>query len=62
VARLAAYISSIDLTEQDGKTRLVMTEVYPTKEALDVALEGMGEGMPETFEQLAEFLAARGTA
>lgn len=55
-------ISSIDLTEQDGKTRLVMTEVYPTKEALDVAIEGMGEGMPETFEQLAEFLAARGTA
>jgi uncharacterized protein YndB with AHSA1/START domain len=55
-------ISSIDLTEQDGRTRLVMTEVYPTKEALDVAIEGMGEGMPETFEQLAEFLAARGTA
>ena len=37
-----------------------MTEVYPTKEALDVALEGMDEGMPETLEQLAEFLAARG--
>jgi len=54
-------ISSIDLTEQNGKTRLVMTEVYPTKEALDVALEGIGEGMPETFDQLAEFLAARGT-
>jgi uncharacterized protein YndB with AHSA1/START domain len=55
-------ISSIDLMEEDGKTRLVMTEAYPTKEALDAALEGMGEGMPETFEQLAEFLAARATA
>jgi len=41
----------------DAPARLVMTEVYPTKEALDVAIEGMGEGMPETFEQLAEFLA-----
>lgn len=55
-------ISSLDLTEQNGKTHLVMTEVYPTQQALDASIQGMDEGMPETFEQLAEFLAIRGTS
>lgn len=54
--------SSIDLTEQDGKTLLVMTEVYPTKQALDDGIAGMCEGMPETFDQLAEYLATRTAA
>jgi hypothetical protein len=37
-----------------------MRELYPSKEALDIAIEGMDEAMPETFEQLDQFLIARG--
>jgi uncharacterized protein YndB with AHSA1/START domain len=53
-------ITTVTFEEQDGKTLLVMSELYPSKEALERAMEGMDEAMPETFEQLDEFLAARG--
>jgi uncharacterized protein YndB with AHSA1/START domain len=54
-------VTTVTFEEQDGKTLLVMRELYPTKEALDIAIEGMDEAMPETFAQLDEFLLARGT-
>ena len=42
--------------EKDGKTLLVLHELYPSKEALDEAFVGMEDGMPEQFEQLDELL------
>ena len=53
-------VTTVTFEEKDGKTLLVMREDYPSKSALDVAIEGMDEAMPETFEQLDEFLIARG--
>lgn len=53
-------VTTVTFEEQDGKTLLVMRELYPSKEALDAAIEGMDEAMPETFEQLDAFLLARG--
>ena len=35
-----------------------MSELYPTKQAVENAVEGMEEAMPETFAQLDEFLLA----
>ena len=55
-------VTTVTFEERDGRTLLVMSELYPTKQALDVALEGMDEAMPETFRQLDAFLAARGAA
>jgi hypothetical protein len=37
-----------------------MSNLYPSKQALNIAIGGMDEMMPETFEQLDEFLAAGG--
>ena len=54
-------VTTVTFEEKDGKTLLVMSELYPSKQALDIAMEGMDEAMPEAFEQLDEFLAARGS-
>lgn len=56
-----AAVTTVTFEEKDGKTRLVLRELYPSKEALDETLAGMEEGMPEQFEQLDELLAALGT-
>ena len=53
-------VTTVTFEEKEGKTLLVMRELYPSKQALDMATEGMEEAMPETFEQLDEFLVARG--
>ena len=53
-------VTTVTFEEKDGKTLLVMRELYPSKQALETAIEGMDEAMPETFEQLDEILAARG--
>jgi uncharacterized protein YndB with AHSA1/START domain len=55
-------VTTVTFEEEDGKTLLVMSELYPSKQALDMAIEGMDEAMPETFDQLDEFLMARGAA
>lgn len=49
-------LTTVTFEEKDGKTLLVMSELYPSKQALDTAIEGMDEAMPETFGQLDEFL------
>ena len=43
--------------EKDGKTLLVMRELYPSKEALDAAGTGAADATHETFVQLDELLA-----
>ena len=40
-----------------GATRLTLHELYPSSEALDEALLGMADGMPEQFGQLDDLLA-----
>jgi len=52
-------ITTVLLEELDGTTRLEMHEVYPNRQACEDSAGGMEEGIPESFEQLAEFLAAR---
>lgn len=56
-----AAVTTVTFEEKDGKTRLVLRELYPSKEALDEALAGMEEGMPEQFEQLDELLVSLST-
>lgn len=50
-------VTTVTLEERDGGTLLVMSELYPTKEALDAAGTGAAEATHETFAQLDELLA-----
>ena len=51
-------VTTVTFEETAGRTRVVMHELHPSKEALDEA-GGAAEGAVESFEQLAEFLAER---
>jgi uncharacterized protein YndB with AHSA1/START domain len=53
----AGSVTTVTFEERDGKTLLVMSELYPTKEALDAAGTGAQEATYETFGQLDELLA-----
>ena len=56
-------ITTVTFEEKDGKTLLVMRDLYPSKEALDGAIaSGSTAGMGETFEQLDELLVALGAS
>jgi uncharacterized protein YndB with AHSA1/START domain len=55
-------VTTVTFEEQDGKTLLVLHELYPSKEALDESLAGMEGGMPEQFEQLDELLVTLGAS
>src|SRR5262249_30444737 len=55
-------VTTLTFEEKGGKTLLVMHELYPSKEALDRAIAGMEDGMPETFEQLDELLVTLGAS
>jgi hypothetical protein len=49
----------VTFEESDGKTLVTFHELYPTEAALDEALAGSAEALPEQFAQLDEFLAGR---
>ena len=49
-------VTTVTFEEKNGKTIVVVTELYPTKEALDAAGLGAQEAMRETFAQLDELL------
>ena len=49
-------VTTVTFEENDGKTLLVLHELYPSKEALDAAGTGAAEALVETFEQLDELL------
>jgi uncharacterized protein YndB with AHSA1/START domain len=51
-------VTTVTFEEKNGKTTLLLSELYPTKEALDAAGTGAQEAMNETFGQLDELLAA----
>jgi uncharacterized protein YndB with AHSA1/START domain len=55
-------VTTVTFEEEDGKTLLVLRELYPSKEALDDAIIGMEDAMPEQFEQLDELLVTLGTS
>ena len=51
-------ITTVTFEEKDGRTLLVLHDLYPSKEALDDAIaSGATSGMPETLDQLDEFVA-----
>ena len=52
-------VTTVTFEEKNGKTTLVMSELYPTKEALDAAGTGAQEALNETFGQLDDLLASR---
>jgi uncharacterized protein YndB with AHSA1/START domain len=57
----AGAVTTVTLEEKDGKTLLVMSDLYPSKEALDEAIaSGSTCGTGETFDQLEELLATLG--
>ncbi|MEF0941865.1 SRPBCC family protein [Rhizobium sp. BR 362] len=53
-------VTTVTFKEEDGRTLLVLQEVYPSKEALDQSFVGMEDAMPEQFGQLDELLITLG--
>src|ERR1043165_5537294 len=49
-------VTTVTLTETDGKTLVVVRELHPSKEALDADGGGAADAMHETFGQLDELL------
>jgi uncharacterized protein YndB with AHSA1/START domain len=51
-------VTTATFEEKDGVTRVVVHELYPSKEALDQAMaDGSTTGWDEQFQQLDEILA-----
>lgn len=55
-------VTTVTFAEKDGKTLLTLSELYPSKKALDHAFDGMEGGMPEQFDQLDELLVTLGAS
>ena len=49
-------VTTVTFEEEDGRTLLVLSELYPSKEALDEAGTGAADAMQESFGQLDELL------
>jgi len=59
----AEQVCTLVLQEENGKTHLTLTAVYPSKEARDGALaSGMEEGVKAGYNQLDELLSAKVSA
>lgn len=58
----AGSTTTLTLTESNDHTLMVLTERYPSREALDAAGTGAQDAMHETFNQLDELLAAISTS
>lgn len=56
---IARSVTTVTLEDKGGRTLLVMSELYPSKEALD-AEGGAADATHETFAQLDELLATLG--
>jgi hypothetical protein len=50
----------VTFEDQGGRTLVTFHEIYPTKEALEEALQGSAAGLPEQLEQLDELLSSIG--
>ncbi len=53
-------VTTVTFEEKGGGTLLVLTELYPSREALDESFVGMEDTMPEQFEQLDDLLVTLG--
>jgi len=53
-------VTSVSFEERGSSTRVVMHDLYPSKEAPDAILAGMEAGMSEALEQLDEFVVSLG--
>ena len=53
-------VTTVTFEDQGGKTLLNLHEVYPSKEALEEALQGGAAALPEQLEQLDELLSSIG--
>ena len=53
-------VTTVTFEDQGGITLLKFHEVYPSKEALEEALQGSAAGLPEQLEQLDELLSSMG--
>lgn len=53
-------VTTVTFEGQGGKTLLNFHEIYPSKEALEEALQGSAAGLPEQLEQLDDLLASMG--
>jgi uncharacterized protein YndB with AHSA1/START domain len=52
-------IVTVTFDERDGRTQVVLHQLFPSKQALDGAVaSGMEQGMRETYEQLEELVAS----
>jgi uncharacterized protein YndB with AHSA1/START domain len=53
-------LNTLVLTEEDGKTTITSTVLYPSKEARDAAFDtGMKDGASESFDRLEEYLRTK---
>jgi uncharacterized protein YndB with AHSA1/START domain len=52
-------VTTVTFEENAGKTLVTLHELYPTTAALEEALAGSAEGLPEQFAQLDELLAGK---
>ncbi|HEX4711955.1 SRPBCC family protein [Phenylobacterium sp.] len=56
-------VTTVTFEEKDGKTLVVLHDLYPSKEALDGAIaSGSTGGWPEQFEQLDDLLTTLGAS
>jgi uncharacterized protein YndB with AHSA1/START domain len=53
-------ITTVTFEDRGGKTLLTFREIYPSKEALEEALQGSAVALPEQLDQLDEMLASIG--
>ena len=54
-------VTTATFEERAGKTLLVLSDLYPSKEALDAAIaSGSTSGMSETLDQLDELVVTQG--
>ncbi|ACI58132.1 Activator of Hsp90 ATPase 1 family protein (plasmid) [Rhizobium leguminosarum bv. trifolii WSM2304] len=51
-------ITTVTFEDQGGRTLLKFHETYPSKQALEEALQGSAAALPEQLEQLDELLSA----
>ena len=50
-------VTTVTFEDQGGKTLVNFHEIYPSKEALEEALQGSAAGLPEQLDQLDELLS-----
>jgi uncharacterized protein YndB with AHSA1/START domain len=51
-------VTTVTFEDRGGKTLLTFHEIYPTKEALDEAMQGSAAGLPTQLDQLDALLPA----